>query len=357
MNSSHPSGIAKYNEPCLRHGSKIFKDFNNLIQYLYAYIMLNGGIIMENEKAVIAEEKDEAVDIEIEVIDLKEKTTVKKKKRFGLYDVFRYAVMLASLCMFSYASYELTLIYINAQETKAVSEYVEDMFFVDVEDMDEEYYNELGEVIVFENDGDGKAFVWNYNKSKQFNPHIQGYIRQTTSPYIDNPIVQHPDNNDYYLRRRPDHSQSTVGSIFIDYRIKEGLNAKNCIIYGHNIGPWLDCVMFGSLKFYYNDQNYGLQNPTMEIYIGNKHYRYYVYALFKVPAIGSGVYRWSFEDDEAFMEYVNKWKAQTVYTFPEAPEVTKDSHIITLSTCTTEESNRLIMQLVRGEEIFDVPVK
>ena len=274
-----------------------------------------------------------------------------------IFDVVRYAVMIVALCLFSYASYELTLIYINAQETKESAGQIEDLFLVDVDKIDKEYVNSLGEVIEFSNTGDGKAFVWNFEEIKQYNPYAKGYIRQTTGPYIDNPIVQHPSNNDYYLKHRSDNSQSKVGAIFIDYRIKEGLHSKNCVIYGHNLGPWLDCIMFGSLKFYYTDKSYGMANPTMDIYIDNKHYVYYVYSVFKVPETGSGVYRWDFADDAAFMEYVEKFKSQTIYKFPKAPEVTKDSHIITLSTCTTEKTKRLIVQLVRGEEVFDVPVK
>lgn len=313
---------------------------------------------MKTEKEVLDKKSDDVKVKVVESFDLEdEDAKIRKRRKFRIFDAIRYMMMLVSLCLFSYASYELTLIYINAQETKEAASQFEDLFIIDVDDMDNEYINSQGEVIEFKNEGDGTAFVWNYAKIKQYNPYAKGYIRQTTAPYIDNPIVQHPSNNDYYLKHRSDNSESTVGAIFIDYRIKEGLNAKNCIIYGHNIGPWSDCVMFGSLKFYYNDKNYGMQNPTMDIYIENKHYIYYVYSIFKVPEVGSGVYRWEFEDDETFMEYVNKWKAETLYTFPEAPEVTKDSHIITLSTCTTEKTKRLIVQLVRGEEVFDVPVK
>ena len=44
-------------------------------------------------------------------------------------------------------------------------------------------------------------------------------------------------------------------------------------------------------------------------------------------------------------------KKQSKYHFKEAPEITKDSNIITLVTCTHEEEKRLIVQLVRGEEL------
>ena len=115
--------------------------------------------------------------------------------------------------------------------------------------------------------------------------------------------------------------------------------------------------MFGSLNFYYDNPQYGADNPTMDIYIDDHHYKYYVYSIFKVVALESPVYQWEFESDEEFLEYVNTWKAQSQYPFPDAPEITKDSNILTLSTCTVDHDERMIVQLVRGEEIFDVPVK
>ena len=51
------------------------------------------------------------------------------------------------------------------------------------------------------------------------------------------------------------------------------------------------------------------------------------------------------------MTYVNNCKNKSKYKFKEAPEITKDSMIITLVTCTHEEEKRLIVQLVRGEEL------
>ena len=69
------------------------------------------------------------------------------------------------------------------------------------------------------------------------------------------------------------------------------------------------------------------------------------------------MYTWEFENSEAFMKYVNENKARTKYEFPDAPAITPESKILTLSTCTTDHDYRMIVQLVRGEEIFDVPVK
>ena len=317
----------------------------------------------DNEKEVknknkIDDEKDikadDEKDIEMEIIEIEKKP--KKKKKVSIYDVVRCAVMLMSLCLFSYASYELTLIYISGQETDEASAQVSDLLSVQLDDNNIDYYNANGEKIELVNSGDGTAFVWDFEKIKTYNPNAKGYIRQGSGTYIDNPIVQHPSDNDYYLEHLSNNYPSGVGSIFIDYRITEGLNARNCILYGHNVKAWANYIMFGSLNFYYDNPEYGAANPTIDIYVDEHHYVYYVFAIYKVEAIGSPVYKWSFESDEEFLEYANECKASTQYDFPQAPEITADSHLLTLSTCTTVHEQRMIVQLVRGEEIFDVPV-
>ncbi len=293
--------------------------------------------------------------IEMEIIDLN--PTLPKKKKLEMFDIVRYAVMLLSLCLFSYASYQLTLIYINGAETEKVYDDISNMFMVDVNQDTPQYYNVNGDKIYLNNSGDGTAFVWDYKKVLSLNPNAKGYIRQGNGTYIDNPIVQHPTDNEYYLTHLSNNYPGGIGSIFIDYRITEGLNAKNCILYAHNVKEWAHNIMFGSLKYFYEDPSYCEENPTMDIYIDEHHYVYYVYSVFKIEAVGSEAYTYQFESDEQFMEYVNKFRGQSVYEFSNVPEINAGSHILTLSTCTTEHENRMIVQLVRGEEVFDVPVE
>ena len=102
-------------------------------------------------------------EIEIEFIDLEKKKS--KKRKITSMDIVRYAVMLIALCTFSYASYELTLIHINAQETTEASKKEADILKVDIDDSID-YYNANGEKIVLNNSGDGKAFVWDFEKIK-----------------------------------------------------------------------------------------------------------------------------------------------------------------------------------------------
>lgn len=325
--------------------------------------MIEEELILSEKKDVQTEcppkteevsEEDTKKDLEIEWIECEDSDKKRKKKIQKIkYNLVRYIVMLFALFIFGYASYELTLIYVESKEATENTNDTKDMFLVDLDSITDDYEvptNADGEPIELVNKGDGKLFVFDYEKMLEYNSDSKGYIRQDNGEYIDNPILQTTDN-DYYLTHLANHKKSSVGAIYIDYRIQDGLNAKNCIIYGHNMGSRVDHAMFGSLNWYYYKTGYYKEHPTFDIWIENTRYRYYVYAVFKTNAVGSDTFTYEFESDEAFMTYVNNSKSKSKYTFKEAPEVTKDSMIITLVTCTHEDEKRLIVQLVRGEEL------
>lgn len=312
------------------------------------------GISHKAEEADAEEAEDDEEQLDIEWIDCEDprKKRKKKLKKFT-YNLTRYAIMIFALFIFGYAAYELTVIYVESKEATENTSGTKEMFLVDFDSLGSDFEmptNGEGETIELVNKGDGKLFVFDFDKMLEYNSDSKGYIRQDNGEYIDNPILQGKDN-DYYLTHLADHKKSSVGAIFIDYRIADGLKAKNCIIYGHNMGSRVDHAMFGSLNWYYYKTGYYKEHPTFDIWIENTRYRYYVYAVFKAEAVGSEVFTYEFENEEAFMAYVDMCKKQSKYQFKEAPAITKDSSIITLVTCTHEEEKRLIVQLVRGEEL------
>lgn len=262
--------------------------------------------------------------------------------------------MIVALGVFMYSAYRLTLIYIESKESMEVFDEVKNMFISD-EPVNEEMTDEQG--VVISNNTGGSQFIWDYEKMISYNSDAVGYIRQDNGDYIDNPILQHSDN-DYYLNHLPNNQVSSVGSIFVDYRITEGLEARNCIIYGHNMGKRVNNIMFGSLNWYYycdDDPEYYKNHPTLDVYVGYKHYKYYIFAAYKTEAEGGWTYTYSFENDETFQKYVNDCKERSIHNFTEAGEITAEDKIITLSTCCETDEKRMIVQAVRREEINDVP--
>ena len=61
----------------------------------------------------------------------------------------------------------------------------------------------------------------------------------------------------------------------IDYRTA-GLEGDMCILYGHNM---LDGSMFKEIMNF-RDKDFCKKHPTFDIYIGRKHYIYYVFSVF-----------------------------------------------------------------------------
>lgn len=268
--------------------------------------------------------------------------------------IARYFVMLVALCIFGYAAYQLTLIYLDSSESKNINDDISNMFMVEeveTKENGEPETNSEGEKITMSNSSSGAKFVWDFELLLSYNNEAKGYIRQEDGEYIDNPILQHKDN-EYYLNHLPNNTYNSSGSIFVDYRIEEGLEAKNPIVYGHRMGGRTNYNIFGSLIWYIRKDGYAEAHPTMDIYIGDKHYVYYVFACYETESEGSDTYQYAFSSDESFMEYVNKCLEKSVHKFPKAGEITPTDKIITLSTCTLDDkSKRTIVQLVQREEV------
>lgn len=271
-------------------------------------------------------------------------------------NIIRYIVMAIELCVFGYAAYELTLIRLESVQAQDIKSEISNLFTQEPDNsgQGEGETNAEGQVISMNNAGNGVKFKYDYNLLLSYNKAALGYIRQEDGDYIDNPILIHSDN-DYYLNHLPNHVKSSVGSIYVDYHIEEGLNAKNPIVYGHCMGTRVNNIMFGSLPWYITKNGYSKEHPTMDIYIADKHYKYYVFACYYTESEGSDTYQYQFADDESFLEYIAKCKQKSVKDFPEAGEIKAEDNIITLSTCTlnNDDSKRTIVQLVRREEVDD----
>lgn len=271
-------------------------------------------------------------------------------KKILMKYVYSATIFLAALA-FIYASYNFTKAYLGYLTSDESYDEINDMFNTQetlVEDDDENTQNDSGEVtetVSFTNEV--TKWVWDFDSMKEYNSDSLGYIKQENSR-IQYPILQYKDN-DYYLTHGADRLSNGNGAIFVDYRCTEGLESDNCIIYGHNMKSG---SMFASLLKYSNEDYYR-ENPTFDIYIGYKHYIYYVFAAKTVPETNGYVYEVDFEDDEAYLEWLEKCINSSLYK-TDIQELDIDDKIITLSTCTNSDSSkRFVVQLVRGEEIID----
>jgi sortase B len=265
----------------------------------------------------------------------------KHSKKYYIMEGIRKVIMLVALCVFTYSAYELTNIYLDYKEGDDAYDNMEEMFEIpnisDSEDNNDVTGNKIN------NSNDEAVWKYDYQALLNMNSDAVGWIKQDN--IISYPIVRGTDNT-YYLTHNAAHRENKAGAIFLDYRVNDGLEAKNCIIYGHDM---LNDSMFGTL-IKYGSKSYYDAHPTFDIYIADKGYKYYVFATYETTEIGD-TYSYNFGSDEEFQQYIDLCMSKRLYE-TNAPEVNTGSKIITLSTCTRgDQSKRFIVQLVRGEQI------
>lgn len=181
-----------------------------------------------------------------------------------------------------------------------------------------------------------------FDKLLELNPDTKGWIH-IEGTMVSYPIVQ-TDNNDYYLNHTFNKTSNSAGAIFMECLIKDGLDAKNPIIYGHNM---LNGSMFGTLKRYMKKSFYEA-HPKIQLFTPGQTYTYEIFTSFTVRGAVSDAYTYGFADDDRFMEYISKVKKYGDYNT--GVEINPGDHIITLSTCTNRGADRYVIQARRIEE-------
>lgn len=175
------------------------------------------------------------------------------------------------------------------------------------------------------------------------NPDTAAYLY--CEDVCDYPVVQGSDN-ETYLYTMFNGEYNPAGTLFIDSRIPEGIEARNCIIYGHNMN---DGSMFGQLHSY-SDPEYYNQHRTYHVFTPEHHYVYKVVAAYTAP-VDSFTYSMGFADDAEFLSFLEQTKNASWYDCD--TELNADSKIITLSTCLDngDDYYRNVVILVREGEI------
>lgn len=168
-------------------------------------------------------------------------------------------------------------------------------------------------------------------------PDTVGWLYCEGTP-INYPVMQ-SDDNDYYLRRLPDGTYNTAGSLFADYRCGEIGETNNYIIYGHNMK---NGTMFSSLTKY-KSQSYYDEHPVLYLFTPEATYKIELIAGFVSKPTGD-VYK-SEQSATQILEYI------ALSTF-ESGFVPSDSDVfITLSTCSYEYENARYVVIGKLSEI------
>lgn len=179
-------------------------------------------------------------------------------------------------------------------------------------------------------------------KLQEINADIVGWL------YFENEDISYPilfsGDNTKYLRTSYTMKYMTAGSIFLDGRNLPDFSDQHSVIYGHNMK---NLSMFGRLRFYRQDADYYKDHEYFQIITNEKYYRYQIFA-YKEVSETSDIYRTNFESEEDFGDFIVDEIRKGSYLNSDV-ETTKDSQIITLSTCTVD-GMRFAVSAVRVDE-------
>lgn len=178
-----------------------------------------------------------------------------------------------------------------------------------------------------------------FDSLKSINSDVVGWI-YIGAVDISYPIAHGEDDN-YYLHRTFKKQKNFAGSIFLEAKNKTDFSDPNSIVYGHNMR---NGSMFGKLKKLLNDGAYQ-NDPYFWILTPNGNYCYKMFSI-KKASVKSDVYTLFSNSDDEFVEYANKMQEESSVSL-EHVNFTKDSKIVTLSTCTGDSSKRFVVQGVR----------
>lgn len=181
---------------------------------------------------------------------------------------------------------------------------------------------------------------------------------------IDYPVMQSEDE-DFYLRRNFDKSDSREGSIFAskDSSIEYENESKNIVLYGHHMVS--TGTMFKELDNYMNLGFYK-QNPTLTFDSLYRDGDYKVFAVFitnSVPEQDNGNfydYRITkFPTDEIFAEWINEARIRSIINTD--VDIKYTDEILTLQTCndsfeTDGNKARLVVMARRVRDGEDIEV-
>ena len=159
---------------------------------------------------------------------------------------------------------------------------------------------------------------------------------------VDYPVLQHPEDDTYYLEHNMDGSKGLPGCIYSESVNTKDFTEPNTVLYGHNMK---NGSMFGSLKQYKNDGFYE-KNAYFTVFTEDAAYRYQIFTYSDVPE-DSDVYTTGYLPDETFDGFLTELLKSSYKDTGVA--VGKDDKVLTLSTC-SGDGLRFVVHAVRVDE-------
>lgn len=155
---------------------------------------------------------------------------------------------------------------------------------------------------------------------------------------IDMPIVK-GENNSYYLTHDFDKKNNSMGWAFADYQNTFPELNTNTIMYGHT---YRQTAIFSKLKNVLKDNWLNNEkNQTITLDTEKERLIFKVFSVYTIKDTSDYLYI-NFSNDKQYQKYLDKSLKRSIKDFNIKPS-TSDK-ILTLSTCYTDNSQRLVVQ-------------
>ena len=170
-----------------------------------------------------------------------------------------------------------------------------------------------------------------FDSLQAVNPDIYGWLEMYNAG-ISLPIVQDPENDEFYLNHNSDRAYSANGAVFSEATYNAAdFSDPVVILYGHHMR---DGAIFGNLQRYYSDSAFFDENPTFTVYAPDAELTYGVFAA--VPYPGDHIlYYHDFTNDDVFQTFFREILETRDLSarFNEAYAPEPGDHVLILSTC------------------------
>lgn len=183
------------------------------------------------------------------------------------------------------------------------------------------------------------------------NEHIYAWI-VVPGTVIDYPVLQHPEEMDYYLDHNLNHSKGYPGCIYTQRMNSKDWTDPNTVLYGHNMK---NGTMFAALHRY-KAADFFDENRYIHIYTEDG--RILIYDIFAAYEYSDAHLLMSFQlyTDAGIQAYFDSiFENDGINSnFREGVDLTADSKVITLSTCISNKpTSRYLVQgvlVAEGEQ-------
>ena len=197
-----------------------------------------------------------------------------------------------------------------------------------------------------------KTILAEYAPLYQKNEKMVGWI-SAPDTQINYPVVQTPDEPDYYLRRGFDDEYAVCGCPYVQEDCDVNAPSDNIVIYGHNMK---NGSMFGELDKF-ESKDFWENHKTLFFNTLTDKQEYEIVAVFKTFVYSDSpeafkYYRFvNAESEEEYNAFIERCKELALYDT--GVEAEYGDKLITLSTCEYSRANGRLVLVAKQVTIVD----